>query len=41
MAIEFAEKALQVLPDDPGTSQGLKNRVKDMVTERLKRLRSP
>jgi tetratricopeptide (TPR) repeat protein len=39
LAIEFAQKALDVLPKDPSTNQNLKNRVKESASEKLKRLR--
>lgn len=39
MAIEFAQKALEMLPNDPSPNQDLKNRVKDSATEKLKRLK--
>ncbi len=40
LAIEFAQKALDLLPNDPNPNQDLKNRMKDSATEKLKRLKT-
>jgi tetratricopeptide (TPR) repeat protein len=40
LAIEFAQKALEVLAKDPNMTEELKGRVRDSANDKLKRLRA-